>query len=116
MRLVVAGSRSVRDARLVAAVVAEASEALGRAPTVILHGGSPGVDALADAYARERGVAVEAFPPADPSLAAKHARNAALVASGEALAVVWDRGSADTTPDVIARAQAAGLPVFVRHV
>ena len=115
MRLVVAGSRSVRDARLVAGVIAEAAAALG-APTTILHGGSPGADALADAWARAHGVPVRAFPPADESTAAKHARNARLVARGDALAVVWDRATQDTTPDVVARARAAGLPVFARVV
>lgn len=112
MRLIVAGSRTVRDA----AVVAEAIAASAWAPTAVLHGASPGVDRLADAWARARGVPVEAFPPADDTDAAKHARNAQMAASGEALVAVWDPASADTTPDMIARARAAGLPVFVRTV
>lgn len=112
MRLIVAGSWTIRDADVVAAAIA----ASAWVPTSVLHGESPGVDRLADAWARARGLPVEAFPPADDTVEAKHARNAQMAARGEALVAVWDPASADTTPDMIARARAAGLPVFVRTV
>jgi len=110
MRLVVAGSRTIHDAALLAAALAES----GFAPTAVLHGGSPGVDALAHDWATARGLPVEAHPPADDTTEAKHARNRHMVAHADALVALWDPASDDTTLHAVREALARGLPVALR--
>lgn len=80
----------------------------------VVTGGAPGVDALAERYARELGLAVRIFR-ADWDLHGKLAgpiRNREMAAYGDRLLAFWD-GKSKGTKDMIRAARAAGLPVKV---
>ena len=114
-KLVVAGSRSFSDFDRLAA---DLDRLLVRRflDVEIVSGGAAGADALAERYARSRGLAFRAFP-ADWRRWGKLAgpiRNRQMADYGSAVVVYWDgrsRGSAD----MISSASAAGLRVVVRR-
>ncbi len=110
MRVIIAGSRSIADA----AVVAKAVAASGFAVTCVLSGRASGVDRLGEVWAEQQGVPIEYFP-ADWGRfgrAAGPLRNQRMADVAEALIAIWD-GESTGTKDMIARARAKGLRVFV---
>lgn len=115
MRAIVAGSRWIHDGGLVAAAI----EASGFTVRVLIHGGAPGVDSLAGAWAQDQGLEVLAFPvtAADWKRLGKRAgplRNGRMIREGqaEALVAVWD-GRSRGTADMIRQAEEAGLALAI---
>ena len=110
MRTIIAGSRTITDPSLVARAVAES----GFEISMVLSGAARGVDHLGAEWARERGVPVQSFPADWKRLGrgAGPARNQAMVTQADALIAIWD-GRSPGTRDVIERARAGGLHVFV---
>ena len=114
-KLIVAGSRSFSDFDRLAADLDRLL--VRRFPDVeIVSGGAAGADALAERYARSRGLAFRAFP-ADWRRWGKLAgpiRNRQMADYGSAAVVYWD-GRSRGTADMISSASAAGLRVVVRR-
>ena len=116
-KLVVAGSRSFADFDRLSADLDYLLSKKSPDDVEIVSGGAVGADALAERYARSRGLAFRAFP-ADWRRWGKLAgpiRNRQMADYGSAVVVYWDgrsRGSAD----MISSASAAGLRVVVRRV
>ena len=114
-KLIVAGSRSFSDFDRLAADLDRLL--VRRFPDVeIVSGGASGADALAERYARSRGLAFRAFP-ADWRRWGKLAgpiRNRQMADYGSAVVVYWD-GRSRGTADMISSASAAGLRVVVRR-
>ena len=86
------------------------------AGTVVITGGSRGVERTAEEAANARGLAVERVrPAANMSGPERYAiRNALILAAAERVIAFWDGVSAGTA-DAIARAEAAGQAVDVRR-
>lgn len=120
MKLIVAGTRTVRSLREVERAIAEGMKSWGQtagAIEEIVTGGCRGVDALAEQWAARRGMRVRAFPArwADYGPSAGPKRNAAMARYAHALVAVWD-GESRGTADMIRAAKAQGLPVYVHRV
>jgi hypothetical protein len=93
-KVIIAGSRNVTDLDLVAGAI----EASGFPISEVVSGGAPGVDTLAEQWAREHGIPVTRFP-AEWSRYGRRAgpiRNKEMAVYGEALIVVWDGKRAGT--------------------
>lgn len=107
MRVIVCGGRTYQDADLVAKVVA----LLPRDATVV-HGGAPGLDALAAAECRAKGIRTEAHPAAwkEHGRRAGPLRNQRMADLGADLCIAFPGGRG--TSDMARRATAAGIPVM----
>ena len=110
-RVAIVGSRDFADLDAVRACVAELPPG-----TIVVSGGSRGVERVAEEAAAARGLAVERVrPQANMSGPERYAiRNALIVAAAERMIAFWD-GVSTGTADAIARAQAAGKAVDVRR-
>lgn len=113
MRTIIAGSRRLCSAGL----VAEAVRRSGFVPSVVLCGCAPGLDQAGRAWAESRGIPVEFFPArwTEFGRSAGPRRNRLMVEEADALVAVWD-GLSFGTADCIAAARRAGLRVFVLQV
>lgn len=105
MRVLVCGGRSYEDWK----VISETLKAVG--PTVLIQGGAPGADRLAQKWAEHNGVPVVTYP-ANWQAGKKGGpmRNAFMLADSRPDKVVAFPGGAGTA-DMIRRAEAAGLTV-----
>ena len=113
MRVIVAGSRSIADAALVAEVI----EASGFPVAELVSGCAAGVDSLCEAWAKAQGIPIKRFP-APWCLMGKGAggaRNEAMARYADALVALWD-GKSPGTRDMIRRAEAHGLKAHVVRV
>jgi hypothetical protein len=110
MRLAVSGSRGITDRRL----ICETLDSIP-GPTELLSGHcSNGVDMLAEAWARERGIKVWRFP-ADwlrHGRAAGPIRNQQMINQADALLAIWD-GQSRGTGGTIDMARQRGIPTWV---
>lgn len=121
MRVLVCGSRTWRHHRIIEAVVAglrEDAEAHGE-PFVVIHGCARGADETAGDYAERAGIEVEPYPADWEShgRAAGPIRNALMLEEGrpDLVFAFVDRPLSDSkgTADMVRRAEAAGVPVYV---
>jgi len=116
MIVVVAGSRSVTDGRVVAAAVT----ASGFNVTEVVSGTCHGVDRLAERWAAARGIPVARFP-ADWRLGRRAGvlRSTAMLryaaAQGGALIAIWD-GVSRGTRHTIDLAHQHSVPVYLHRV
>jgi hypothetical protein len=110
-RVAIVGSRDFANLDVVRACVAQLPPG-----TVVVSGGSRGVERAAEEAATTRGLLVERVrPEANMSGPERYAiRNELLVAAAERMIAFWDGVSAGTA-DAIARARAAGKAVDVRR-
>ncbi len=110
MRTVIAGSRSIEDYALVKRVI----ESTPWIITGVITGGAPGVDRLADRWARENKLPriVEHAHWKLYGLDAGPQRNGRMAQIGEALVAIWD-GESPGTKDMIRRMRQKGVLVFV---
>lgn len=111
MRVAIVGSRGFSNLAAVRLEVA----ALDRG-TIVVSGGAEGVDQVAAACARQRGLIVEELF-ADWDRFGKSAgpiRNAALVDRADRVIAFWD-GRSRGTLDTIRKAGAAGKPIEIRR-
>lgn len=115
VRVLVTGSRTWTDAATITAALDELHARHGQA-LVVVHGACPrGADTLAQAWARARGVPVEAHP-ADWSKGrgAGPARNAAMVSSRPDACLAFIRGDSRGATGCAAMSEHAGIPT-TRH-
>jgi hypothetical protein len=120
MRVIIAGSRTIRDLRH----VDEAMRQSGLAPTVVLSGHQHardvdtgalhGADYFGEQWAEARGIPVELYPAAwsEEGLLAGPRRNQRMVDRADAFVAVWN-GKSKGTLDIVRRARARGLRLFV---
>lgn len=109
MRVIIAGSRTIKDARL----VEEGIRLSGFDITEVVCGCANGVDKLGEAWAIYNQIPVARFP-ADWDKHGRSAgpiRNAQMAEYADALVAVWD-GSSRGTHSMIYSARKAGIPVF----
>lgn len=113
IKLVVAGSREIRDREVVEEAMGRAEIAFGPVSEIV-HGGARGVDSLADSIARDWDVEVTLFEPEwdEYGKAAGPLRNSEMAQYGDALVAVWD-GESTGTKSMIQKAMAFGLDVLV---
>ena len=110
MRVIIAGSRSIRDYAKVCDAVKQSGFAISR----VISGLAGGADTLAVRYALEHGLPCDPFP-ADWKQWGRRAgylRNEQMAQHADALIAVWD-GKSPGTRHMIRLAQARGLPVYV---
>ena len=130
MKVIVAGSRSVDDYRLVKLAI----EMMGLEITEIVSGTARGVDSLAEVWANKQKPPIPVKPfPADWNdvegkpkhlvrkgrygkyyLLAGFERNEKMAKYADALIAIWD-GESGGTKDMIDRANNHGLKVFIAH-
>lgn len=110
MKVIIAGSREITDA----SVVADAIAASGFEVTEVVSGTARGVDRLGEAWARARKIPIKPFP-ADWNQLGKAAgvlRNAEMAKYADALVAIWD-GESPGTKNMIDEATSRGLRVHV---
>jgi len=114
MRVIISGSRALKDAdALVARAIAES----GFAVSAVLSGCSGAVDRAGERWGRRAGVPVIGFV-ADWQAHGRRAgplRNGRMAAAADALIAVWN-GTSRGTADMIRQARAKGLAVHVLRV
>jgi len=114
LRVIIAGSRSLTDYEFVDAAMEQFGRLCGRPLRQVVSGGARGVDALGEAWAKDRAIPVKVFP-ADWNKHGKAAgpiRNQEMADYANALVAVWD-GKSRGTKDMIDRACKCGLLVYV---
>lgn len=112
MRVIIAGSRTIRDASLVVRAIRDSSFLVTR----VLSGGARGVDAIGEEWARSRGIPVEYFlPDWTRGKRAGPERNRRMAAKAHALILVWD-GESRGSASMLQEARAAGLKIHVLSV
>lgn len=110
MRVIIAGSRSIKDIALVEAAVSES----GFAVSQVVSGTATGVDLLGEQWAARRRIPVARFP-ADWDRYGKragHIRNRKMAENADALVAIWD-GVSKGTANMIEQASAMGLKVHI---
>lgn len=132
MVVIIAGSRSIKDMRILKAAI----EASGFIITKVIQGGAPGTDTLARAWANVNGIPWEEEEAKWNDLTAPGAvirtdrngrkfnakagpdRNGRMIVKWkpEALLALRLKGASTGTDDMIRQAQAAKLKVFVYEV
>lgn len=113
MRVIIAGSRSIKHGWLVSLAIKQARQQ-GIDPTEVVSGGAKGVDTLAEQWAARHNI------PCQVMLADwdKYGRGAGMIRNrlmserAEALIAVWD-GKSTGTEHMIQLMQSANKPVFV---
>lgn len=113
MKVIVAGSREINNADVVAAAI----EASGFAMTEVVSGAARGVDRLGAAWARARGIPVKLFPAEWDRLGkvAGRVRNRQMAEYADALVAVWD-GESRGTAHMIEEARYYKRLVYIHHV
>lgn len=115
MKVIIAGGREITDYKTVSDGIIEALREWGRpAVTEVVSGKARGVDTLGERWANNHGIRVKPFP-ADWGQYGKVAgfmRNQQMADYADALIAIWD-GQSRGTKDMIDRAKAGGLLVYV---
>lgn len=113
MKTIIAGSRNISDP----AVLQAAIDASGFVITEVVWGMAKGVDTLAYEWAKAHHIRAYGYPAlwVTHGRAAGPIRNQEMADAGEALIAIWD-GKSRGTADMIKRAKAKGLPVYVHMV
>lgn len=113
MRVIIAGSRTFNDYRIVDAAIKHLKLDI----TVILSGNARGADQLGERYAKENNILIELYP-AKWELYGKSAgyiRNKEMVGNADCLIAFWD-GVSKGTGHTINLAKEKQLKVFVINV
>lgn len=115
MRVLITGGRDFTNAELIYRCLDEAREALGI--TEIVHGDARGVDAIAGAWALDRGVTQHKEPVPPESWQrlggrAGNARNSLMLRKWEPDAVIGFPGGTGTT-DMVLKARKAKIPTYM---
>lgn len=115
MKVIIAGSRGIKDMRVVKAAM-DLAMADGIIPTEVVSGGAPGVDWLGEHWADERLIPIKRFPANWNKFgkAAGMKRNAQMAKYADALVAIWDGTSAGTRA-MIRMAKEHGLKTYI-HV
>lgn len=112
MKTIIAGSRNIYQYLLIVEAIKES----GFQITEVVSGCAKGVDELGERWARENSVPLKFFPAqwTEHGRAAGPRRNQQMAEYAEALVAVTN-GSKGTA-DMIAKARARGLKVFVKEI
>jgi hypothetical protein len=112
VKVIVAGSRNLTDAKLVVQAIKES----GFEITELFSGGARGADRLAEAWAKKQTppIPVRRFPALweKQGLNAGPIRNRAMAFEADALIALWN-GTSPGTRDMILVAKQKNLPTFV---
>jgi len=113
MKVIIAGSRSIKKYALVEKAVKDSKFKI----TEVVCGGAGGVDQLGKHWAKEHTIPVKVMNAnwAEYGNGAGPIRNAKMAKYADALIAVWD-GKSPGTKDMVAKAKAAKLKVFVLEV
>lgn len=111
MKTIIAGTRHIIDYEFLKKVVF----CSGFEISEVVSGGAPGVDKMGERWAEEFGVPVKLFEAdwVNHLKAAGPIRNQKMADYAEALIAIWD-GKSRGTADMIRKATAVGLHVYVR--
>ena len=119
MRLIIAGSRSLTDYRLLTCCLQQTQFLAELQPSmcIILSGCARGIDRMAIRWAREQGLNVERHPAKwmEHGQAAGFKRNEQMVRIADGLLAIWD-GVSSGTAHCMGRAHAKGIPMEVFQV
>lgn len=121
MKAIVAGTRSVEDYPLVAAVLERAQVVWGQRITHLIHGAAAGVDGLAQQWADQHGIPSTAYVALwqTEGRSAGPKRNSRMIVESGAthVCVIWtgSRASSPGSYDLMRKADARGLVVY-EHV
>jgi len=110
MRVIIAGSRTIRHYARVCDAVRQSGFAISR----VISGLAPGVDSLAVRYAKEHGLSCDGFPAqwSRWGRTAGYRRNVEMAQHADALIAIWD-GQSPGTRHMIEVAKARSLRIFV---
>ena len=113
MKTIIAGSRILRDPKLVEAAV----KASGFHITEVVSGEAAGIDQLGEKWAAVNGLPVKRFVPKwkTHGKAAGPIRNRAMAEYAQALIAIWN-GKSKGTENMIQQARDHGLEVYVHRV
>lgn len=117
MKVIIAGSRGITTMGELHQAMKDAFKGELVVATEIVSGGARGVDAIGEAWGRQRGLKVKRFP-ADWKTHGRRAgpiRNRQMAEYADVLVAVWD-GRSRGTENMIATAMALGLRVHVHRV
>lgn len=115
MRVIIAGSRSITDYRIIEKAIE--TSGLMYDITEIISGGARGVDSLGEIYANEHDILIRRFL-ANWNKYGKRAgyvRNQEMAMYGDALIAIWD-GKSKGTSHMIDIAEEMGLHVFILKI
>jgi hypothetical protein len=113
MRVIISGSRTVRDYNLIVRAVEES----GFQIDVVVSGRAEGVDRYGEEWAANHDVPVDEYP-ADwgaHGRSAGHIRNREMADNADALIAIWD-GESRGTRNMIETAKRLGLRVHVHRI
>ena len=116
MKVIIAGSRTITDwEELCAAIITSVEK--GITISEVVCGGAPGVDRMAEKWARDNKIPVALFKAEWDEHGAKAGpiRNKLMGAYADALIAIWD-GSSSGTQHMIGVAGRMGLNVHVRNL
>jgi len=118
MRVLVCGDREWKDRESISRVLSFLGGQLLHDQPVIIHGGAPGADSLADEVGKARGLEVEPFPADWKAYgrAAGPIRNRQMLREGKpdlVLAFHDDLSRSKGTRDMVKQARKAGIPVLL---
>lgn len=120
-RVVVAGSRSIRDEDAVRRVLESSPmQWRDRTPAEMVTGGADGVDSISMEVARDEASRWDSLSVFEPEWGqygpqAGPLRNEEMATYGDALIAIWD-GNSSGTENMIETALDAGIPVYVEKV
>lgn len=108
MKVIIAGSRTITDFKLVESAIKYADWLINE----VISGGAAGVDSLGEVWAHRNKVPVKRFQADWNKRDAGKVRNLQMARYADALIAVWD-GRSTGTEHMINTADALGLKVFV---
>jgi hypothetical protein len=113
MNVLIAGSRTIYDYRILTEAVNESGYNIGS----VISGGARGVDKLGEQYANNNNISVQVYIPSWNlhGKAAGVMRNTEMVSVADAAIILWD-GQSKGTKDTITKCQKKGIPVYIKIV
>jgi len=113
MKVIIAGARNISDQAIIFAAVASSPFVI----TEVVSGCAKGVDIQGEFWAARAGLPCKRFPADWNGLGIKAGplRNQQMADYADALIAIWD-GESPGTKDMIRRAEAKQLPVFIYRV
>lgn len=112
MKTIIAGSRTLKDYKLIQEAVTASEFDITR----VIVGGALGIDQLAEKWAKEKFIQYTVFyPDWSKGKAAGYIRNEKMAEHADALIAIWD-GESRGTSNMVDIARKYGLKVYVKKV
>lgn len=117
MKIIIAGSRTLNDYKLVKDAMEHAMKVLQWNPSTIISGTATGIDRQGEIWAKVNAVPVLRFPAnwRRYGKGAGHKRNEEMASNADGLIAIWD-GMSSGTANMIDVAKAYDLQVYVNRV